>query len=149
MNYSTAIFLINKSVRAVRVSYDQDSATPGKPAGNLTLFKTFDTSLAPGDYVIVPTDTRWRMTVCRIEDVDVEIDLESNAQVGWLVGRADRGDYDTVVAEEEAGIAQIKSAEKKRKQDELIASLVANNPDLAHLQSVRPTTALAAPEAEV
>lgn len=149
MNYSTAIFLINKAVRAVKVSYDQDAITPGNPAGKLQLFKTFDTSLAKGDFVTVPTDTRWNMTVCRVEEVDVEVDLESSAQVGWLIGRVDRGNYDAVVAEEEAGITAIKSAEKRRKQEELINSLIADNPDLAHLQSVRPSPALPAPDAGV
>jgi hypothetical protein len=147
MNYSTAIFLINKAVRAVKVSYDQDKANPGSPAGNLQLFKTFDSTLAKGDYVVVPTDTRWNMTVCRVEEVGVEIDLESSAQIGWLMGRVDRGDYDAVVVEEESAITAIKSAEKRRKQEELIASLIADNPDLAHLQAVRPAAALAAPEA--
>lgn len=149
MNYSTAIFLINKAVRAVKVSYDQDTTGGSKPVGNLQLFKTFDTALAPGDFVIVPTDTRWNMTVCRVEEVDVEVDLESTARVGWLIGRVDRGDYDAVVAEEETAISAIKSAEKRRKQEELIASLVADNPDLARLQSVRPGQALPAPETGV
>lgn len=146
MNYSTAIFLINKAVRAVKVSYDQDKAQPGRPAGNLQVFKTFDGSLREGDFVIVPTDTRWGMTVCRVEEVDVDIDLESSAQVGWLIGPADRGNYDTVVADEEAAIAAIKSAEKRRKQEELVAALIADNPDLAKLQAVRPEPALPAPE---
>jgi len=142
MNYSTAIFLINKSVRAVKVSYDQDKTQPNSPAGNLQVFKTFDTTLFKGEFVIVPTDTRWGMTVCRIEQVDVEVDLESTTQVGWLIGRADRGNYDVLVSEEEAAITAIKSAEKRRKQEELIASLIADNPDLAQLQAVRPVQAL-------
>lgn len=149
MNYSTAIFLINKAVVAVKVSYDQDKAQPGNPAGNLQVFKTFDTTLAKGDFVIVPTDTRWNMTVCRVEEVGVEVDLESSSQIGWLISRADRGDYDVVVSEEEAAIAAIKSAEKRRKQEDLIASLLADNPDLAQLQAVRPAAALPAPEAGV
>jgi hypothetical protein len=33
MNYSTAIFLINKAVRAVKVSYDQDKAQPWQSGG--------------------------------------------------------------------------------------------------------------------
>lgn len=149
MNYSTAIFLINKAVTAVKVSYDQDKSQPGKPAGNLQVFKTFDTTLSAGDFVIVPTDTRWNMTVCRVEEVGVEVDLESSAQVGWLIGRADRGNYEMVVSEEEAAISAIKSAEKRRRQEALIASLIADNPDLAQLQAVRPDPALPAPEAQV
>ena len=146
MNYSTAIFLINKAVRAVKVSYDQDKANPGSPTGGLTVFKTFDTTLAKGDYVLVPTDTRWNMTVCRVEEINVEIDLETTAQIGWLIGRAERGAYDTVVSEEETAINAIKSAEKRRKQDELVKALIADNPDLAHLSAVRPGPALPSPK---
>lgn len=149
MNYSTAIFLINKSVRAVKVSYDQDKTQPGTPAGNLQIFKTFDATLSKGEFVIVPTDTRWGMTVGRVEEIGVDVDLESSAQVGWLIGRADRGDYDAVVSEEETAITAIKSAEKRRRQEELIASLIADNPDLAQLQAVRPAQALPAPDAGV
>lgn len=147
-NYSTAIFLIDKLVRAVKVSYDQDKAQPSKPTGTLQVFKTFDATLKEGEYVIVPTDTRWNMTVCRVEEIDVEIDLDTSAQIGWLIGRADRGDYDSIVASEQAAIATMKSAEKRRRQEALVASLIADNPDLAHLQSVRTGAALPAPEVE-
>jgi hypothetical protein len=79
------------------------------------------------------------MTVCRIEEVGVEVDLESSAQIGWIIGRVWIAATMTPWwSEEEAAITAIKSAEKRRKQEELIASLIADNPDLAHLQSVRP-----------
>lgn len=145
INYSTAVFLINKTVRAVRVSYEQDAN--GKGTGALTMFKTFDQSIKVEDFVIVPTDTRWKMTVCRVEEVDVEVDLESTVQVQWLVGGVDNEAYKAVLAQENAAIIQIKSAEKRRKQEELAAALLKDNPDLQGLANVGDGLALAAPPA--
>ncbi len=146
MNYSTAVFLINKTVRAVNVSYERDSANPERYSGTLTMFKTFDQSIKKGDFVIVPTDTRWRMTVCRVEEVDVDVDLESTVQVGWLIGRVDKVAYEGVLAQEETAVVAIKSAEKKRKQDELRDALLKDNPELNSLATVGlGAAALAAP----
>ncbi len=146
MNYSTAVFLINKSVRAVMVSYDRDPNDPEKCTGNLTMFKTFDQSVKPGDFVTVPTDTRWRMTVCRVEQVDVEVDLESQTQVGWLIGDVDRAEYDKVLAQEQSAIVAIKSAEKRRRQEELAAAMMKDNPELSTLANVGPAALEAPPQ---
>jgi hypothetical protein len=149
MNYSTAVFLINKAVRAVKVSYDRDANNLDKFSGSLTMFKTFDTGVKVGDFVVVPTDTRWHMTVCRVEEVDVEVDLESGATVGWLVGVVDRAAYTEVLAQESAAITAIKSAEKRRRQEELAASLLKDNPELQGLAGVGGGVALPSPAAEV
>lgn len=147
MNYSTAVFLINKAVRAVKVSYDRDATNPEKFAGTLTMFKTFDPDVKVGDFVVVPTDTRWNMTVCRVEQVDVEVDLESSTTASWLVGVVDRGAYVEVLAQEDAAIIAIKSAEKRRRQEELAAALMKDNPELQGLASVGAGVALPAPPA--
>lgn len=146
MNYSTAVFLINKAVRAVKVSYERDPANPEKCAGNLTMFKTIDT-MKPGDFVVVPTDTRWQMTVCRVEFVDVEVDLESTVQVGWIIGNVDRAAYEEILRQETNAIATIKSAEKRKKQEELVAALMKDNPELKELSGVGMGVSLPAPEA--
>lgn len=145
MNYSSAIFLIDKTVRAVKVSYEQDGN--GKPSGALTTFKTFDHSIQPEDFVIVPTDTRWKMTACRVEEVDVEVDLDSTVQLQFLVGTIDRTAYENIVAREKAAIVTIKSAEKRRKQEELVAALMKDNPEIQALANVGAGLTLAAPPA--
>lgn len=77
MNYSTAIFLINKDVRAIAVTYEkidmnQDTTkmkfsapylSGGKLPTGATVFKTMDPKVKVDDYVTVPTDTRHGMTV--------------------------------------------------------------------------------------
>lgn len=143
MNYSTAIFLVNANVRAVLTSYETPDPVTNKPTGKLTMYKTTDRTVKPGDMVLVPTTTRHKMTVVRVEEVDVEVDLESGVQVDWLIGHAPNRDaYNALVTTEADGIAQIKSAEKKAKQDELRAKLLADNPALAALGDV---TAMALP----
>lgn len=134
MNYSTAIFLINGDVRAVSVSYEQDAE--GKGVKPFHLFKTFDPDVDVLDFVIIPTGTRHNMTVARVEEVDVEIEVDSTADLKWLVGRVDTAAHAAVVAQEAEAIAKIKSAEKRAKQDELRAKLLADNPDLQRLASI-------------
>lgn len=72
MNYTTAVFLINKNVRAVMCNYEPDAEH------KTTMFKTLDTAIRVGDFVIVPTKTRHGMTVSKIVEVDVDV-------LSWLV----------------------------------------------------------------
>lgn len=134
MNYSTAIFLINNDVRAVATSYEQDAE--GKGIRPFTLYKTFDPTVAVGDYVAVPTGTRHSMTVVRVEEVDVEVDVDYGGDMKWLVDRIDTSQRDAIEAQEASAIATIKSAEKKARQDELRAKLIADNPSLNVLANI-------------
>lgn len=147
MNYSTAIFLVNDNVRAIRASYDIDH-TSGKPVPkDVKTFKTMDPNLKVGDFIVVPTSTRHMMTINRVEEVDVEVLPESSLQLDWVVAVVDKMDHDAVVAMEERGIVAIKSSEKRRAREELVAKLKADNPDLNMLGDVAPP-ALAAPIGE-
>jgi hypothetical protein len=131
VNYSTAVFLFKQNVRAVLAIYESDADKANPPR---TMFKTFDKTLAIGEFVIVPTSTRHGMTVVRIVDVDVEVDFDSAAVVNWIIGRVDRTDYDKTVAMEAQAIKQIRDAEAKKKRDALRDSLLANSVgDLAAL----------------
>lgn len=134
MNYSTAIFLINNDVRAVSVSYEQDHE--GKGIKPFTLYKTFDPEVAVGDHVAIPTGTRHGMTVARVEEVDVEVDVDFGGTMNWLVDRVDTSQRDVIEAQEADAIATIKSAEKKARQDELRAKLIADNPSLNVLANI-------------
>lgn len=146
MNYSTAIFLVNKDARAVSVSYDRSA--DGKGVQPFTPFKTFDRKLKVGDLVIIPTDTRHLMTVGRVEEVDVEVDFDSGVQMKWLVDAVDTGAYHSILSQEGEAIQAMKSAEQRSKREELARKLLADNPDLEGLSIVTATApALAAPPA--
>lgn len=146
MNYSTSIFLINKSVRAVKVSYEPEPGRPDEPkTGALYIFKTFDPTIVPKDLVIIPTDTRWFMTIGRVEEVDVDVDFDSTIQLKWIVGKVDRPSYDTILAKEGEAIAAIRSAEVRRKREELAKNLFADNEELAKLSIVTSAPTLPSP----
>lgn len=113
MNYSTAVFLINNDVRAVMCTYE---ATDNAPR---TIFKTFDQGIAEGDYVIVPTNTRHGMTVCKVVETDVDVDFDSSAQVEWIIGTIELENYEKIVEQENQAIEAVKSAEKRKRRDEL------------------------------
>ena len=120
MNYSTAIFLISDQARAVNVTYEKDEYAPK------TMFKTLDPNIKVDDYVTVPTDTRHKMTVCKVVEVDVEPDLESSREMKWIVGVVSTADFDQIKSQEGDAIARIKSAEKTRKRKELRDALLAD-----------------------
>ena len=123
MNYTTAIFLINKDVRAILVNYE-----PHAP-DRVTMFKTLDKTIKKDHYVIVPTHTRHNMTVSKVIEVDVDVDFDNAAPVEWIVARVDRHQYEVTLSQEGDAIAVIKSAEKTKKRNELAAALLADSKD--------------------
>lgn len=149
MNYSTAIFLVNKDVRAVAISYERDAN--GKGVAPFEVFKSMDPDIIVGEMVVVPTSTRHQMTVVRVEEVrdGSTVDLDSGVQMQWVVDRVSVDPYETILEQEAAGIEQIKSAELRRRREELRDKLLADNPDLQALSGVNPdaTPALPAPAA--
>ena len=126
MNYSMAIFLINKNARAVFATYEADKGA------RQTAFKTLDGTIAEGDYVIVPTDTRHEMTVVKVVETDVDLDFDSSVEVNWIIGRVDRADHEKLLQEERAAIKQIKSAELRKKREDLRDAMFAD-----HLESLK------------
>lgn len=132
MNYSTAVFLVNQHVRAVQCAYEVNAH--GEPAGNLELFKTFDTTLKKGDLVVVPTKTRVKRTVVIVVETHVEVNLESDVQMDWIVSKVDPADYEATLAKEQQAIDTIKAAELRKKREELAKTLLANiDPDAAKM----------------
>lgn len=121
MNYSLSVFLINDNVRAIACTYEQDA--PGRPAGR-TIFKSLDSTLKAGDFVVIPTDTRHKLTVVKIVETDVDVDYDSHDQMTWIVGKVDLTDHELVLRQEAEAITAIKSAEKRKKQDELRKALI-------------------------
>lgn len=123
MNYTTAVFLINKNVRAVKATYEE---TPG---AKQTLFKTFDNSVVVGDFCIVPTDTRHKLTVVKVTEVDVDFDLADSTPVSWIVGRVDLSAHETTLAQEADAVAAIRKAELRKKREELRDAILADHVD--------------------
>jgi hypothetical protein len=121
MNYTTAIFLINKNVRAVLCNYEPDA--PDKKV----MFKTLDPTIKVDDLVIVPTKTRHGMTVSKVVETDVDVDFDSHTPVCWIVTKVDSANHKQTLAQEADAIRIIQSAEKTKKRNELAAALLADS----------------------
>lgn len=133
MNYSTAVFLINKdTARAINVTYEEDSPSGAKQ--QRYTFKTLDQSIVAGDLVVIPTDTRHKMTVVKVDAVDVDVDFDSAVQLKWIIDKVDCTEHERVLKMEGDAIAKIKSAEIRRKREELADKLMKDNPDLQGLE---------------
>ncbi len=118
MNYSTVIFLLDDEIpiRAMRVSYEENGRKD-------TIKKTLDQDLKVEDFVLVETGTRYGATVCKIAAADVEVDLESDEEIGWIFAKADMEALENIKAMERSMINTVKEGEKKRKKEALKESL--------------------------
>ncbi len=113
MNYSTVIFLINDQARAIMCTYEKGDTA------DRTMYKTLDKTIEVDDFVVIPTGTRHGMTVCKVVEVDVEVDLDSTTEVVWIVGTVETTDFDKIKSMEGDAIVRIKDAEKSRRREEL------------------------------
>lgn len=120
MNHTTAVFLINKDLRAILAEYEPGSAV------KKIMFKTLDATIAKDDFVVVPTGTRHGMTVVKVTDVDVSVDFDDPTKVDWVIGKVDRAAYETTLKEEAQAIETIKSAEFRARRAKLFDELVAD-----------------------
>lgn len=116
MNYSTAVFLINNNVRAVKGTYQDGEGA--------VIFKTLDASIKKDDLVVVPTHTRHKFTVFKITEVDVDVDMDSQTKMEWIISKVDEAPYDKLLAEEADAISKIKSAELRKKRNDLADNLL-------------------------
>lgn len=122
MNYSTAVMLINTNIRAILVSYEVHA--DGKGAKPFVMFKTLDHTVKAGDYLVVPTDTRHKHTVVRVEEVDVDVDFEDPTIVKWALDKVDTANADKILVEETKWVEALKAAEKRKKREEIKKSML-------------------------
>lgn len=128
MNYSTAVMLINPNIRAIKTIYKPDALRgDGKSQMNepRVIYKTLDTTIKKGDLVVVETHTRHGMTAVLVEEVDIEVDFESDVVVRWVVDKVDTAGLKAIQAEEGKWIDALKASEKRRKREEIKKNMLA------------------------
>jgi len=120
-NYSTAIMLFNEDIRPIHTIYEPDTDQKKQPR---YLFKSLDKTLKEGDYVVVPTDSRHKMTVVQVAEVDVEVDFESGVHINWIVSKVDTESAGEVAAYEKKCVDLMKAAEKRHQREEIKSKLI-------------------------
>lgn len=127
MNYSTAVFLINKNLRAIMANYDPSQRADADYASiKKVMFKTLDPTIKKDDYVIVPTNTRHGMTVVKVTDTDVNVDFDDATPVNWVIGRVDRTEFEQITKQESEAIETLKRAEFTKRRKTMLEDLVAD-----------------------
>lgn len=119
MHNSKVIFLINDDVRAISVSYEVN--------GDPYIFKTMNQDIKADDYVVIQTKQRHFMTVAKVVETDLDIDIEDNTELQWIVDKVDRENFDLTVEEEKVAIKAVQSAEKRKKREQLRKTLYDDN----------------------
>lgn len=111
MNYSTAVLLVNDTIKVVKGQYEE--------GGKAGVFKTLDATLKVDDYAVVESGTRWGITTVKIIEIDtVDIDFDSTEQLKWVVQKIAMGQHQEVRKMEAAAIEIIKKGEiRKRRED--------------------------------
>lgn len=135
MDSSKIVFLINDQVRLIKVSYEphqhsMPGQTPPEGVTNGYLFKTLDTTIQVDDFVVVETGTRHGMTVCKVLEVDLDVDFDDGQPLKWAYHRVDLELIREIREQEAEAIAAAKRAELKRKRNELRAGIFAEHSEM-------------------
>lgn len=134
MDASKIVFLINDQVRLIKVSYEpQPADIQNVTAGIATKFynyKTLDQSIQVGDFVVVETGTRHGLTVCKVEEVDLDVDFDDGISLKWAYHRVDTSMIEQIKANEAEAIAAAKRAELKRKREQLREGIFAEHSEM-------------------
>jgi regulator of protease activity HflC (stomatin/prohibitin superfamily) len=144
MNFSRSIILFNKNIRTIATVYDLEPVPgPGAKQPARTIYKTLDPTIKKDDLVIIPTDTRYKMSVVKVVETDVEIeDFDAPGDIKWIIDKVNRESFDKSLAMEQTGIEMMRSAEKRRRREEIQAAILKDNPDFANLAIVKADTLL-------
>ena len=127
MDSSKIVFLINDQVRLIRVSYD-NQVTGEKPS--VYLFKTLDQTVAVDDFVVVETGTRHGLTVCKVIEVDLDVDFDDGISLKWAFQRVDSAAIELIRAQEGEAMKAAARAELKRKRDQLREGIFAEHSEM-------------------
>ncbi len=132
MNLSSAIMLVNEGIRPVKIEYDPDIFKNNNPN---KLFKTLDTALKVGDLVIIPTNTRHKFTIGKVEEIDFPVDFNSPEQWGWIGGKFDKETYDQMLKIEDSVKHMVAKATENKMRAELKAAAGLGNVDFSEVQA--------------
>ena len=113
MNRSAMIFVTNDEVRAIKCNY-HDAGSDLKDRSRV--FKTKDASIEVDDLVVVPTSTRHNYTVVKVEEVDTDIDFDSNTDYNWIVQKVDIKEHEETIAVEKIVINHLRRGEVLRRR---------------------------------
>ncbi len=130
MDSSKIVFLINDQVRLIRVSYDKDEAQPLNAIKRDYQFKTLDQTIRVDDLVIVETGTRHGLTVCKVTEVDLDVDFNDGISLKWAFARVNTEEIERIRSSEAEAITAAKRAELKKQRAALREAIFKEHEDM-------------------
>lgn len=146
MNLSTAVMLVNKGIRSVKVEYDPDTYKNNSP---FVRFKTVDQTIKVNDLVVVTTSTRHGFTVAKVTEVGFPVDFNSAEQWGWIVSKVDTEGHKARLELETKIIGKVGAVQENKMRQELKDAMGIGEVDFSDLDLMstvrQPTLAPPAP----
>lgn len=140
-NYSEAAFLLDQPCMAVKASYQPQKSRPEKFPDDVSTFKSFIPDLQEGELVVVTSKARWGFSVCKVTEVGVTPELDTDQEVQWIVARVPMEIHEGIIEQEKMIIAKIKAAELEDQKDELRKKMMGSRSrDIAALPLLPGTT---------
>jgi hypothetical protein len=116
-NTWSMVSLLQENLITIKVRYT--------PNGNWYTFKTRDTSIEVGDFVLTnPGCVKGKFTVGEVVSIDEKVDIDPNSGIryNWIVGKVDTTDYDKLVETDEKAYGLLVEAEKHAMREKLVAA---------------------------
>lgn len=146
MNPSLYSFLAEPSCRAVKVEYDPDSKLNNN-YNICRLYKTLDPTISVDNLVVVPTETRHGFTVCKVVEVDLQVNYNGNDEYRWVLGKVDKAAYDALLDQDKAVKSKIGKIEENKIKRELMEAMGLAGSDMTQLAYTSvPTAQTSAPQ---
>lgn len=124
MHDSRRVFLLDPEPRCILATYEPEGLAPYDSKKERKEFKTFDETIVVDDFIVVPTDTRHKMTIMKVVEVDVDPDLESSKKVDWVVAKTSNSVYQDLLAQESKILDLVNAAKKKRLKAQMKADFL-------------------------
>lgn len=129
-NASLNVFLLDDvPVMALIASYQpQPETNSGDKAKawtpDVSVFKTFDLSIKPGDTIVVPTDIRHKTTTVKVEKVKIPPDFDWGQEVRWVVGKVDMPAYEKTLEQDKDLADKVAEVALRKKKAQLRKDLM-------------------------
>ncbi len=118
MERSREIFLINDQVKALKAEYEPD--------GTRSLLKTFDPTIKVGDYLVVQSTTRHKITTVKVTEVDVDFDMHGTVPMQWVISKVDLTIHAQMIEDESAAIRKLADLRLRREREQLRETMLGN-----------------------
>lgn len=112
-NKSTMVFIYDQSTRLIKLVYDPEREK------DFSYGKTDDPHIQPGQYVVVRSKTRHKLTVSKVAEVDLPFDPSYGGEVQRIVGVVGMANLEAIEAKEEQALEIIQAADLRAQREEL------------------------------